>query len=99
MDKIVSSSETPERNGAPAPDPQQPLASPRSLRIVVADDDEDTVNTLKVILEDEGHIVRPVYSSTAVMAAVRNFEPDAIILDFHARGKRLFVSEASSYLV
>jgi CheY-like chemotaxis protein len=87
MDKIVSSSETPERKDAPAPNPQQPLASPRSLRIVVADDDKDTVNTLKVILEDQGHTVRPVYSSTAVMAAVRNFEPDAIILDISMPGE------------
>jgi CheY-like chemotaxis protein len=87
MDKIVSSSDTPERKGAPAPDPQKPLASPRSLRIVIADDDKDTVNTFKAILEDEGHTVRPVYSSTEVMAAVRNFEPDAIILDISMPGE------------
>jgi CheY-like chemotaxis protein len=87
MEKIVSSSDTPERKAAPAPDPQQPLASPRSLRIVVADDDKDTVKTFKVILEDEGHTVRPVYSSTEVMAAVRNFEPDAIILDISMPGE------------
>jgi CheY-like chemotaxis protein len=87
MEKIVSSSDTPQRKAAPAADPQQPLASPRSLRIVVADDDKDTVNTLKVILEDEGHTVRPVYSSTEVMAAVRNFEPDAIILDISMPGE------------
>ena len=87
MEKIVSSSDTPQRKAAPASDPQQPLASPRSLRIVVADDDKDTVNTLKVILEDEGHTVRPVYSSTEVMAAVRNFEPDAIILDISMPGE------------
>jgi CheY-like chemotaxis protein len=87
MEKIVSSSETPESKAAPSSDPQQPLATPRSLRIVVADDDKDTVKTLKVILEDEGHTVRPVYSGTEVMAAVRNFEPDAIILDISMPGE------------
>jgi CheY-like chemotaxis protein len=87
MEKIVSSSDTPERKAAPSSDPQQPLATPRSLRIVVADDDKDTVKTLKVILEDEGHTVRPVYSGTEVMAAVRNFEPDAIILDISMPGE------------
>lgn len=53
----------------------------RSLRILVADDDRDTVNTLTAILEDEGHKVRPVYSGPDVMGAVRGFEPDAVILD------------------
>ena len=53
----------------------------RPLAIVIADDDADTVNTLKAILEDEGHRVRPVYQSADVMAAVRNFQPDAVLLD------------------
>jgi CheY-like chemotaxis protein len=53
----------------------------RPLAIVVADDDADTVNTLKAILEDEGHRVRAVYNSPEVMDAVRSFQPDAIVLD------------------
>ena len=54
---------------------------PRSLRIIVADDDTDTVITLKTILDDEGHDVVGVYSGAGVLGALREFRPDVLILD------------------
>jgi CheY-like chemotaxis protein len=54
---------------------------PRSLRIIVADDERDTVMTLKAILDDEGHDVIGVYSGSAVLSALREFRPDVVILD------------------
>lgn len=33
------------------------------------------------ILEDEGHQVRAIYQGPEVLAAVRRFQPDAVILD------------------
>src|SRR5688500_6757890 len=42
----------------------EPSLAPRSLRIVVADDDRDTVLTLMLLLREEGHDVRGVHSST-----------------------------------
>ena len=54
---------------------------PRSLRIIVADDDKDTVITLKAILDDEGHDVLGVYSGAGVLSALREFRPDVLILD------------------
>ena len=53
----------------------------RSLRIVICDDDKDTVNTLAAVLEDEGHKVECVYAGAEVIAAVRRFRPDAVIMD------------------
>lgn len=53
----------------------------RALRIVLVDDDKDTVNTLAAILEDEGHKVLRVYSGQDAMHAVRRFQPDAVISD------------------
>lgn len=53
----------------------------RSLRIVICDDDKDTVNTLAAILEDEGHKVQRVYGGAEVIPAVRRFMPDALIMD------------------
>ena len=70
-----------DRQAAPATGEGTAQAHWRSLRIVVADDDKDTANTLTAILEDEGHKVRAVYEATEVMTAVRRFEPDAVILD------------------
>ena|SRR5687768_14749397 len=54
---------------------------PRSLRIIVADDEKDTVMTLKTILDDEGHDVVGVYSGAGVLSALRDFRADALILD------------------
>lgn len=54
---------------------------PRSLRIIVADDESDTVMTLKAILDDEGHDVTGVHSGSEVLNALREFRPDALILD------------------
>jgi DNA-binding response OmpR family regulator len=71
------------------PDPQQrPTSSAeasrvqwRALRILIADDDKDTVQTLAAILEDEGHKVSPVYHALEVVPAVQSFQPEAVILD------------------
>ena len=53
----------------------------RRLRIMVADDDRDTVDTLACILRDEGHVVYTAYGGYEALAAVQMFRPDAVILD------------------
>lgn len=84
--QVVCGTNPPDRRAAPATDEGTATGHWRSLRLVVADDDKDTVNTLAAILEDEGHKVRAVYEATEVMSAVRRFEPDAIILDIAMPG-------------
>jgi CheY-like chemotaxis protein len=54
---------------------------PRSLRILVADDERDTVLTLKMILTDEGHDVQGVYTGSRVLPLMREFDPDVALLD------------------
>ena len=51
------------------------------LRILVADDDRDAVGTLLELLRDEGHEVRGVYTGLDVLDSVRDFAPDAVLLD------------------
>lgn len=58
----------------------------RALRIVVADDDRDTVDMLSIILRDEGHVVHGVYSGKDVLPAVRALNPDVVILDIVVPG-------------
>ena len=65
---------------APADSTDQSSA-PRALRILVADDDRDSVLTLVMLLREEGHEVRGVYSSRQVMGQVIDFDPDAVLLD------------------
>ena len=68
--------------------PQESLHAPterrqpaRALRVIVADDDRDTVDTLAKLLEGEGHVVQRVYNGKEVLPAVRIMRPDAVILD------------------
>jgi CheY-like chemotaxis protein len=50
-------------------------------RILVADDDKDTVTTLTALLREEGYAVRGVHRGTEVLDAVFNFAPDIVLLD------------------
>jgi PleD family two-component response regulator len=59
----------------------EPHRYPRSLRIIVADDERDTVLTLTMILKDEGHDVQGVYAGSRVLPLVREFDPDVVLLD------------------
>ena len=53
----------------------------RTIKIVVADDDRDTVLSLRMLLETENYQVMGVYDAHAVFQTVREFEPDAVLLD------------------
>lgn len=55
--------------------------APRSLRILIADDERDTVLTLMMLLREEGHEVRGVYTGRQVLEAIRDFDPDVLVLD------------------
>ena len=57
------------------------MAEERRVRVVVADDDRDTVMSLAFILGDEGYDVRRAYNGHEAIAAVQDFEPDAVVLD------------------
>jgi DNA-binding response OmpR family regulator len=63
-----------------------PRRPKRALRIVIADDDPDTVFTLSTILQDEGHEVCRLYRGDAVLDQVRAYKPDAVLLDIGMPG-------------
>lgn len=56
------------------------IATPK-LRVLVADDDRDAVGSLLELLRDEGHEARGVYTGLDVLDSVRDFAPDAVLLD------------------
>jgi DNA-binding response OmpR family regulator len=58
-----------------------PRYSPRSLRIIVADDEADSVIALKLLLNDEGHDVIGLSKGAEVLRMVDEFKPDAVVLD------------------
>src|SRR5438093_7942893 len=57
-----------------------------SLRILIADDNADTLLTLRMLLEEDGHHVRTLDNGGAVVPAVREFEPNVCILDIEMPG-------------
>jgi DNA-binding response OmpR family regulator len=56
-----------------------PLVGP--LRVLVADDERDTADTLFRILYHEGHEVQTAYDGAEALQVAREFEPDVVILD------------------
>ena len=79
--QLICGDEVPGSKAGPAAGDDAAKEHWRALRIVLVDDDKDTVNTLAAILEDEGHKVLRVYSGVDAMYAIRRFEPHAVICD------------------
>lgn len=80
----------------------------RALRIVVADDEADTVTSLVAILCQEGHRVFGSRSAPDILPEVRRNKPDAVILDIDmpmisglaiARGIRDIYGDSSPLLI
>ena len=61
-----------------------------SLRILIADDNADTLLTLRMLLEEDGHHVRTLDNGGAVVPAVEEFAPNVCILDIEMPGKSGF---------
>jgi CheY-like chemotaxis protein len=55
--------------------------APKSLRVLVVDDDRDAVLSLMMLLREEGHEVRGLYQGNDVLRALREFEADVVLLD------------------
>ena len=53
----------------------------RQLRVLIADDNRDTVMMLGILLRSEGIAVRLATRGTEVQSAVAEFRPDAVLLD------------------
>jgi len=51
------------------------------MRVLIADDDRDTVLTLGILLRSEGHEVWSARGGLEVPAAVREFKPKLVLLD------------------
>jgi CheY-like chemotaxis protein len=56
-------------------------AAGRGLRVLVADDERDTVQTLAILLRSEGFDVRETTRGADVPEAAREFKPDFVLLD------------------
>ncbi len=53
----------------------------RKLRILIADDNEDSASTLAFLLQAQGHAVCEVHDGEAAVAKVVEFDPELVLLD------------------
>ena len=53
----------------------------RPLRVLIVDDDRDTVQTLGILFRSEGAEVCLLDNSTRVLATAQGFQPDVVLLD------------------
>lgn len=58
-----------------------PSASLKRLRVLIVDDERDIVITLSALLADEGYEVRGVYKGLDALDAMRDFDPEVVLLD------------------
>jgi signal transduction histidine kinase len=69
----------------PAEPPPAPKKSAQR-RILVVDDNEDSANTLAMILKLEGHEIDTAYSGAQALERVDEFAPDIVLLDIGLPG-------------
>ncbi len=58
----------------------------RVLRVLVVDDNADTADSLALIVELSGHIVRTVRDGLAAVRAADEYRPDVVLLDIGLPG-------------
>ncbi|HEY2389141.1 MAG TPA: PAS domain S-box protein [Candidatus Binatia bacterium] len=63
---------------AAASAPEAPVSP---LRILVADDNEDSADSLKILLESAGHEVHAVFDGEAAISAIAELRPEVALLD------------------
>jgi DNA-binding response OmpR family regulator len=60
---------------------------PHRTRVLVVDDDKDTVDSLMALLETEGYNAKGIYSAQTIVSDVRDFDPDVVIMDIAMPGR------------
>ena len=77
-----------------SPPEQQPSLPPTdkakptgpSLRVLVVDDNVDTVTTLSMLVQESGHEVRTAFDGTSVLEAALDYRPNVVLLDIGLPG-------------
>jgi signal transduction histidine kinase/ActR/RegA family two-component response regulator len=76
----------------PPPQPQPPSPPEKAqptgpcLRVLVVDDNVDTVTTLAMLVQESGHEVRTAYDGSAVLEAALDYRPNVVLLDIGLPG-------------
>ncbi len=79
-DALAESDVVNASSGTPAPEPRQ------GLRLLVADDNRDSAESLGMLLELSGHEVRLAHDGVSALATAAEQRPDAALLDIGMPG-------------
>ena len=79
----------PERQPLPPPEKKAQPATP-TLRVLVVDDNVDTVTTLAMLVQESGHATRTAYDGLMVLEAALDYRPDVVLLDIGLPGMNGF---------
>jgi CheY-like chemotaxis protein len=71
-------------SSSPPTETAQPMSP--SLRVLVVDDNVDTVTTLAMLVTESGHDVRTAYDGPAVLEAALDYRPNLVLLDIGLPG-------------
>jgi PAS domain S-box-containing protein len=84
---VVRLPAVPPRKPQPASPPAEKAQPPGpSLRVMVVDDNVDTVTTLAMLVQESGHEVRTAYDGSAVLEAALDYRPNVVLLDIGLPG-------------
>jgi signal transduction histidine kinase len=65
----------------------EPAGTPAAVRrVLVVDDNVDAAESLALLLQTDGHVVRIVHDGAAAVAAAREFDPEVVLLDIGLPG-------------
>jgi CheY-like chemotaxis protein len=70
-----------EKGTAASQSADTPTGVGLGMRVLIADDERDTLMTLGILLRSEGFDVELLHGGTEVPSAVRKFRPQAVLLD------------------
>jgi PAS domain S-box-containing protein len=77
---------SPPQSQASSPPTKTAQPTGPSLRVLVVDDNVDTVTTLALLVQESGHDVRTAYDGSAVLEAALDYRPNVVLLDIGLPG-------------
>ena len=70
----------------PSPSTEKSESNVHSLRVLVVEDNVDAAETMKMLLELCGHVVRTVHDGLAALEAALEYQPQVVLLDIGLPG-------------
>lgn len=77
---------SPPESQPPMPSTEKAQPAGRSLRVMVVDDNVDTVTTLALLVKQSGHDVRMAYDGPSVLETALDYRPNVVLLDIGLPG-------------